>query len=470
MNIQLQKIDVSRVDSHVVILVGKDTISQAAFLTPEEKSFVEAHSDTEFHTISRLPYTLNVIVAKEDTPDAWHSIRCAAANIQKQLVKLEAKSLKIWAPEVSEKQAMALVEGLILSNYRFQTYKNKKETLLETLIVEAPVKEKALAVMQNVCVSMDECRDWVNEIPMVLNAETFAQQIARKAEELGVRCEVLEQTQIQSLKMGGLLGVNRGSEDEARFVVLEYTPEGMENEAPIALVGKGITYDTGGLNIKPEDYMQEMKSDMAGAATMASTLFAAARNQLKVHLMAFLPMTDNRPSGNAYAADDVLKMYDGTTVEIINTDAEGRLILADAIAYSNQYNPKLVITAATLTGAAVRAIGTYGIAAMQEKTPDNTYMEKLMGSGIQTHERIVEFPMWKEYEEHIKSEIADLKNCGPGQAGTVTAGKFLAHFAKNPFIHLDIAGVAYYPKWETFYGVGASGFGVRLLHDFLQTI
>ena len=228
-------------------------------------------------------------------------------------------------------------------------------------------------------------------------------------------------------------------------------------------------YDTGGLNIKPDDYMQEMKSDMAGAATMASVLFAAADNRLPVHLVALLPLTDNRPGFNAYAADDILTMYDGTTVEVVNTDAEGRLILADAIAYAaRNYNPSLIIDAATLTGAAVRAISTFGIAAMQQHADNQMTLLSLVGD--QVYERLVQFPMWEEYDELIKSDVADLRNCGTTpQAGTITAGKFLAHFAKDtPYIHLDIAGVAYFTKPQHCYRFGASGYGIRLLYAFLQ--
>ena len=263
--------------------------------------------------------------------------------------------------------------------------------------------------------------------------------------------------------------MNKGSVDEPRFVVLEYKPSDAVNAKPLALVGKGIMYDTGGLNLKPDDYMQEMKSDMAGAATMASVVFAAAANNLPVHIVALLPLTDSRPGFNAYAADDVLRMYDGTTVEVINTDAEGRIILADAIAYAvSKYDPELIIDAATLTGAAVRAIGTYGIAAMQQGADNAFNLLRIVGNKV--YERLVEFPFWPEYDELIKSEIADIKNCGIAQAGAITAGKFLAHFArKTPYIHLDIAGVAYFSKKQQYYAHGASGYGIRLLYAFLQT-
>ena len=313
------------------------------------------------------------------------------------------------------------------------------------------------------------CREWVNMPVADLNAERFADELQLIASDLqGVSCTVMDKRQIESLRMGGLLAVNRGSVDEPRFVVLEYKPDTAAGKQPICLVGKGVMYDTGGLNIKPDDYMQEMKSDMAGAATMASVLFAAADNQLPVHLVALLPMTDNRPGFNAYAADDILTMYDGTTVEVVNTDAEGRLILADAIAYAaKNYHPALIIDAATLTGAAVRAISTFGIAVMQTHADNPLTLLKLVGE--QVYERLVEFPMWKEYDELLKSEVADMKNCGTAQAGTITAGKFLAHFAGEvPYIHLDIAGVAFFSKAQHYYRPGASGYGIRLLYSFME--
>ena len=302
-----------------------------------------------------------------------------------------------------------------------------------------------------------------------LNAEKFAVELEQVAAEVGVKCTVFDKRKIEALRMGGLLAVNRGSVDEPRFVVLEYSPKNAVNQQPLALVGKGVMYDTGGLNIKPDDYMQEMKSDMAGAATMASVLFAAAENRLPVRLVALLPLTDNRPGFNAYAADDVLSMYDGTTVEVVNTDAEGRLILADAIAYAvANYAPELLVDAATLTGAAVRAIGTYGIAAMQQNAENPFNLMRIMGN--QVYERIAEFPFWEEYDKLIESEVADMKTCGIAQAGTITAGKFLAHFAKKtPYIHLDIAGVAFFSKKQEYFGVGASGYGIRMLYAFLQT-
>ena len=375
-------------------------------------------------------------------------------------------------------EVAALLEGFSLADYSFDRYKSKDPWHLKRVTVDKVYfKEEELEGMQRLWNRIYWCREWVNLPVQDLNAAAFADELSAIAADLeGVRCTVMDKRQIESLRMGGLLAVNRGSVDEPRFVVLEY--KGGESlkvkgerciDAPICLVGKGVMYDTGGLNLKPEDYMQEMKSDMAGAATMASVLFAAADNKLPVHLVALLPLTDSRPGFNAYAADDILTMYDGTTVEVVNTDAEGRLILADAIAYAvKNYHPRVIIDAATLTGAAVRAISTFGIAAMEQNGRKELEMLKLVGE--QVYERLVEFPMWKEYDELIKSEYADLRNCGTTpQAGTITAGKFLAHFAGNvPFVHLDIAGVAYFTKAQHYFRTGASGYAIRLLYAYLQ--
>jgi len=195
-------------------------------------------------------------------------------------------------------------------------------------------------------------------------------------------------------------------------------------------------------------------------------IFAVARLNLPVYLVALMPATDNRLNGNAYASGDVIKMHNGLSVEVINTDAEGRLILADALSYAQKYNPQLVFNAATLTGSAVRAIGKYGVVAMHTKADDA--MEKLKVSGNNSYERVAEFPFWDEYADLMKSDIADLKNSGPPEAGMITAGKFLEKFTDYPFIHLDIAGVAFAEKRDSYRNLGGTGFGVRLLLDFVE--
>ena len=205
---------------------------------------------------------------------------------------------------------------------------------------------------------------------------------------------------------------------------------------------------------------------MAGAATVATTMFALAKTNCKQRIIGLIPCTENRPDGNAYVPGDIIKMYDGTTVEVLNTDAEGRLILADALSFAKKYNPDLVINIATLTGSASAAIGKYGIVAMQSKA--DSEMELMKKSGIQTHERIAEFPFWEDYAELIKSDIADLKNIGGREAGAITAGKFLEYFTDYSFIHLDIAGVAFSGKYDGYRGKGGTATGLRLLYHFIN--
>jgi leucyl aminopeptidase len=214
--------------------------------------------------------------------------------------------------------------------------------------------------------------------------------------------------------------------------------------------------------------MDSMKCDMAGAACMAGTIYAASLMKLPIHIIALIPATDNRPGGNAYAPGDIITMFDGTTVEVLNTDAEGRMILADALSYSKKYDPELVIDAATLTGAAVRAIGDK--ASIMMGNADQHYFDKLKQAGDETFERVVQFPFWDDYLDEMKSPIADLKNIGGGNAGMITAGKFLEHFVEAPYIHLDIAGPAFLEKPMDYKGLGGTGVGVRLLINFLKKL
>lgn len=475
----LEKIAPKDYEGNIVYLYGDDTAERSLPLNKKEVALLKERREEnrEFILVfDRLPYRLYLLSFDSEKPAAevQESLRRNAMKLIKQMEEDRVSEVAVCGAGTLPEEVAALLEGLSLADYSFDRYKSKDPWHLQRVAVDKVYfKEEELETMQRLWNRIYWCREWVNLPVQDLNAPAFADELAAIAADLeGVKCTVMDKRQIESLRMGGLLAVNRGSVDEPRFVVLEYNNLNdnlNDNGGPICLVGKGVMYDTGGLNIKPEDYMQEMKSDMAGAATMASVLFAAADNRLPVHLVALLPLTDSRPGFNAYAADDILTMYDGTTVEVVNTDAEGRLILADAIAYAvKNYHPRVIIDAATLTGAAVRAISTFGIAAMEQNGRKELEMLKLVGE--QVYERLVEFPMWKEYDELIKSEYADLRNCGTTpQAGTITAGKFLAHFAKEtPYVHLDIAGVAYFSKAQHCWKAGASGYGVRLLYAYLQ--
>ncbi len=475
MQITLEQISPKEYEGNVIFLYGNEVADRNLPLNKKEIEYLKARRSQDSYAIvafDRLPYHLYVVNfdAYSTASENQERLRRSADKIVARLKEQQQTSACITGEGAIPEEIVAFLEGMMLSDYTFDRYKCQTVAHVTHVAVDAIyLKQEELDRSLRVWNRIYWCREWVNLPVADLNATQFASELEDIAKDLHVQCTVFNKKQIEALRMGGLLGVNKGSVDEPRFVVLEYKPADAVNQKPIALVGKGVMYDTGGLNIKPEEHMREMKSDMAGAATMASVLFAAADNELPVHLVALLPMTDNRPGFNAYAADDVLTMYDGTTVEVVNTDAEGRLILADAIAYAvANYNPELVIDAATLTGAAVRAVGTFGIVAMQQHADNPFNLLKIMGN--QVYERIAELPFWSEYDQLINSDVADIKNCGIPQAGAITAGKFLAHFAKKtPYIHLDIAGVAFFSQKQEYYAAGASGYGIRLLYAFLQT-
>lgn len=364
---------------------------------------------------------------------------------------------------------LSFVEGLYLSNYQFLKYfkdKADKKTKLECVYV-ANVEQIQLDVLTNELTAVEWARDLVNEPLSYLTAPKLAEEIQVKGEEAHFTVEVFNKEKIEAHKMGGLLAVNKGSIVPPTFTIMEWKPANAVNSKPIVLVGKGIVYDTGGLSLKPTAHsMDIMKSDMGGAACMAGAIYAIAKNEIPVHVIGLIPATDNRPGGDAYAPGDVINMYDGTTIEVLNTDAEGRMVLADALAYGNQFEPELMIDAATLTGAAVRAIGTKASVNMGNASDELfNLMEK---SGAQSGDRVVRLPFWDEYKEELKSDIADMKNLGGPNAGMITAGKFLEHFAKFPYIHVDIAGPAFLEAPDSYRGKGGTGAGVRLIYNFVK--
>jgi len=297
-----------------------------------------------------------------------------------------------------------------------------------------------------------------------LGAAELAIEIERLGEKAKFETEIFGLKKIQSLKMGGILAVNKGSTSEPRFCILKYMNGG--NAKPWVLVGKGVVYDTGGLSLKPTaGSMDKMKSDMGGAAVVAATIYSIAKNKLPVNVIGLIPATDNMPGPDAIAPGDVITMYDKSTVEVLNTDAEGRLILADALSYSSKFNPALVIDLATLTGSAYRAFGTNAMAMMGTAREYQGTFETI---GNELFERVISLPLWNDYGDQLKSDIADLKNIGGPTAGMITAGKFLEHFVKHPWLHFDIAGVTFLDKASSYRGKNASGKGVRLMYHFIK--
>lgn len=384
------------------------------------------------------------------------------------LPALKAMDLdKAFVESSSIENSCALIEGLALSDYNFDNYKSKKNTFQMIYLgaqgIEEPLRNELYwSVAGNLL-----ARDLVNEPLIKLTATNFSERVVSLGQQLGFQVEVLNKANIESLRMGGLLGVNKGSIDPPTFTIMEHKPEKPRNEKPLVLVGKGVMYDTGGLSLKPTaGSMDSMKSDMAGAAAVVGTVSALAGMKSDVWVIGLVPATDNRPGGNAITPGDILHMYDGTSVEVLNTDAEGRLILADALAFAKKYNPDLVIDLATLTGAAVIAAGRQAICAMGTLGDDN-YI-KMEKAGHEVHERLVRLPLWPEYNDMIKSTVADLKNIGGREAGTITAGKFLEHFTDYPWVHLDIAASAFLDKSDAYRPEGGTGAGVRLLTNFIN--
>jgi leucyl aminopeptidase len=365
----------------------------------------------------------------------------------------------------------AVTESLLLSHYQFLTYKSKKQVnSLERaqIIAEGDEALIGMAFGELKAESTQVARDLVNEPLITLTAVELAKRIETLGQHYGFNVEVLEKARIEALKMGGLLAVNLGSPDPPTFSILEYKPKKPVNKKPIVLVGKGVVYDTGGLSLKPTaNSMDFMKADMAGAAAVVGAFCGLARAQAEQWVIGLVPATDNRPGQNAYVPGDVIKMYDGSTVEVLNTDAEGRMLLADALAYAKQYDPSLVIDLATLTGAKVVAIGSPGLAMMS--TAEDEVKQAFQEAGQRVHERLVELPLWEEYGEMLRSDIADRKNIGGSEAGSITAGKFLEHFTDYPWIHLDIAGSAWLKSPDSYRGKNGTGVGVRLLLEYITS-
>ncbi|MCX6268929.1 MAG: leucyl aminopeptidase [Bacteroidetes bacterium] len=484
---------------HLVIILSNFSKLPPGVFNAAEKTYLKAQIETlkqEVVSFNRMTHWVYVCFIKEekDYSRRLESCRKAGDKIAGLLNAQKADRAAIFDAEGEEAVVLALAEGMALGSYQFLKYKSDQEsknTLKEIEIYshvleeeengqallsrQSAVGSRQLAVTRHVsrvtelnillnAVSL--CRDLINEPNSHLTATVFSKEAEKMAQESGAIVEVLNKQKLSALKMGGLLGVNQGSFEPPAFTVMEWKPVGAVNAKPLVFVGKGVVYDTGGMNLKPGDSMLNMKDDMSGAAAVAAAVYCIAKAKLPVHVVGLMPATDNRPGEKALVSGDIITMHNGMTVEVLNTDAEGRLILADALSYAKKYDPALVIDLATLTGAAVRAIGKFGAIAMQSKAAKE--LETLKTSGLEVYERLVEFPMWDEYGEQIKSDLADLKNLGPAEAGMITAGKFLEKFTDYPYIHLDIAGPAFLEKRDSYRGQGGTGFGVRLLVDFVR--
>ena len=423
--------------------------------------------------LNRLDHLVMVVILNKEDRSLHNQLeetRKAAHQLHPTIQDHGIATLVVVNCGVKTENCLAFAEGLALTNYQFLKYRTRdddqKYILDEIQLVDESLRDDQAEKLDHLVRGVYLARDLVNEPLSFLTAVQLSLEIEKMGREAGFSVEIFNKKKIQSLKMGGILAVNRGSVDPPTFSILTWKPEKAVNNRPIILVGKGVVYDTGGLSLKPTyNSMDYMKCDMGGAAAVAGAMYAVARNRLPVWVIGLIPATDNRPDGNAYVPGDVVTMYDGTTVEVLNTDAEGRMLLADALSYAKRYDPELVIDLSTLTGAAHAAIDKYGMVGMGNA--DIEIMEQLKKSGEYTSERIAEFPFWDEYKEQLESTVADLRNIGSKYAGAITAGKFLEHFTDYPYVHLDIAGPAFNRTAFNYRGKGGSGVGVRILYHYL---
>jgi leucyl aminopeptidase len=463
------------VDQSTIYLINKETdIDRLKFSKSEfaylKKSIKEDKKIISFNHFYKWSYFV-VIENKDKAFQTKEQIRKSGAKLVSQINEQKISEVAVINLSEFKEAACFFAEGIALANYQFLKYYNdaekKKNTLQKIIIVNEPSSK--IEELQHKLKAVYATRDLVNEPVSYLNAVQLAQEIKELSIEAGFSVEIFNKKKIESLRMGGLLAVNKGSIDPPTFSILEWKPENAVNKKPLVLVGKGVVFDTGGLSLKPtKNSMDIMKCDMAGAAAVIGAMYTVAKNKVPFYVVALIPATDNRPDGNAYAPGDVIKMYNGTFVEVLNTDAEGRMILADALSYAKHYKPFLSVDVATLTGAAHAAIGYYATVTMGNA--DKKYFEMLTQSSEETYERVVEFPFWEEYAELLKSDVADVKNIGGATAGAITAGKFLEKFAISPYIHLDIAGPAYMDSNDGYLLKGGSGVGVRLLYEFIVNL
>jgi leucyl aminopeptidase len=419
--------------------------------------------------------------------DDWRKM---AVSLSAKIVEMKIDTVAvdfsdIEAFAVSTGQSVAtlaatFIEGCFAGSYRFDRLKSGKldkkssgeqskgitELLLRVDSKSADEIEKGVAEGNIVGSCQIMARDLVNLPGNYIHAVDIAKAAEESGEKYGYDVTVFHKKEIEALGMGGLLAVNKGSHHPPAFIILDYKPKAKSN-AVVALVGKGVTFDSGGISLKPSENMGEMKSDMSGAASVLGAVEAAARLGLPLHIIGLIPSTDNMPGSTAQQPGDVITTYSGITVEVGNTDAEGRLILADALTYGiEKYKPDVIIDIATLTGACIVALG-YAVAGFFSN--NDKLADEIFQAGQQSGEKVWRMPLWDLYDEQIKSDVADVNNTGGRGAGTVTAAKFLEKFidGHNNWAHIDIAGPSFSPKGSGKVG-GGTGFGVSLLVEVLK--
>jgi leucyl aminopeptidase len=406
--------------------------------------------------------------------EKWRGASSKAGQFIRDLgIKKFLVPIKRFAGFSEEELSDSFMIGLLLGTYQFNEFKTlgrekikeiEEVTLLGETADEIKSIQDGLRTGKIISESVNMARDLVNGPSNKITPTLLAEKAQQIAKDQGLEVQVFEVSQAETLGMGAFVAVARGSQESAKFIVLEYNKD--KGFDTIALVGKGITFDSGGISIKPSDRMERMKDDMSGAAAVLATMRAASKLRIPLHLVGIMPAAENLPSGKAYKPGDILKTLSGQTVEVISTDAEGRLILSDALTYSLRYHPKAIIDLATLTGACVIALGDYVMGLLGN---DEHLLQRIEESSEKTGEKVWRLPLWDEYFEYLKSDVADFKNVGTRAAGAIIGGIFLSKFVeKIPWVHLDIAGPASMDKERPYIPSGGTGVGVRLLIQLLR--
>lgn len=414
-------------------------------------------------------------------------LRLAYAAAAKKLNSFKLKSAGFELPDLTLVKGIvnfpvsdivqAISEGVFLSQYKYNKYLAKDDySPLEEVIFFTDSPKYAKEINESIKHSRVICdgtilaRDLGNEPSNTLTPSKFADFVKKSSSKANYSVTVYDEKKIKQLNMGGVIGVSQGSDNPPRFLILHYFGS-TKSEKPYVLIGKGVTFDSGGISLKPGLGMETMKMDMCGAAAVIGAFEAVSKLKLKLNLIGLIPIVENMPSGKAMKPGDIIKSFSGISIEVANTDAEGRLILADALDYAAHYKPKGVIDAATLTGAAVVTFG-HNVAGVMGNDPG--LIKKIFNAGEKTFERVWELPLYKEFEKLMESDVADIKNIGaPRQAGTIMGGIFLKKFANNsyPWAHLDIAGTAMVENEPSEYiSKNATGFGVRLFVETLKEL
>ncbi len=409
----------------------------------------------------------------------YDKLRRLAANVYNKSKAEKWTSISIdmgsFVSALDAYAVQAFCEGLLLSAYSFDKYKSEKIKPtndikeVELIYKEARYKKifsDAINTAEKISAAVNASRSIANEPANILYPESYANVITELMKDTKVKVQVLDEKKLTALKAGGILGVGMGSARKPCMVVMEYKPNKAKNKKPIVLVGKGVTFDTGGISIKPSKSMDEMKYDMCGSSAVVGAMKAIADLGLPAYVVGITPLAENMPGSNAQRPGDIITCMNGKTVEVLNTDAEGRLILADALAYAKKYDPKVLLDIATLTGACA-AVLDYVASGVLSTKPD--LVKKLQSIGEKTGERLWEFPLWDEYDEMIKGTFGDIRNISRKGAGIQTSAAFLKHFADHTeqWAHLDIAGTAWGGARD-YHPEGATGVGVRLFVEFVK--